>query len=57
MLWENKGVRERERERERGGERHRKVFMIVLMASWKRVYVYTASLVGRKEELRRHFSS
>ncbi len=38
--------------------------MKVLMAAWKRVYVYAASLVGRKEgrkeivmELRRNFSS
>ena len=27
----------------------RKVFMIFLMAAWKRIYVYAASFVGRKE--------
>ena len=53
---------------ENKGERRTKMllgfYMKVLMAAWKRVYVYAASLVGKKEgrkeivmELRRNFSS
>ena len=37
--------------------RSRKVFMIVLIAMWKKVYVYAASLVGRKEGRKERNSS